>query len=944
MPKVPRAASAPSADVIRVRGARVHNLQDVSLDLPRDKLIVLTGPSGSGKSSLAFDTLFAEGQRQYIETLSTYARQFIGQLERADVDLVEGLPPTISIDQRAGSLNPRSTVATVTEIYDYLRLLLARLGTPACPECGLPIRPQSAEQIVERLQTLPEGTKAMILAPLVRGRKGAHKEELAAIRKAGFVRARLDGQIYDLDQLPEIAPRKNHDLDAIVDRVVIREATRGRTAESVHLAIKHGGGTATVLYAPPGAPADHWQEEFFSTLSACPRCNASFAELEPRSFSFNSAYGACPTCEGLGRLVQFDQELVLADDSLPLAAGGVATWKGAPAAVSRKQQAAVTEFLSRTKATLDSPLGSLTPTLRERLWRGDGADFGGLAQLLEQELATTTKEKRLEQLERFRVEAPCPDCLGARLRPEARACKFAGLAIHEITALSVARARTFLQSAALNDREQPVGEPLLREIDQRLGFLQQVGLDYLTLDRPADTLSGGELQRVRLATGIGSGLVGVCYILDEPSIGLHPRDNQRLIEALRRLQAQGNTVLVVEHDEAIMRQADWLVDVGPEAGIQGGQLVAQGTPNEVMAAPGSITGDYLAGRRTIPVPQTRRPIAQAKQITLEGATAHNLAAVDVSFPLGVLVCVTGVSGSGKSSLVNDTLARALERKLGLVGPKPGPFVSLKGAQQIDKLVIVDQAPLGRTPRSNTATYTGLFDEIRRVFVSQRESRQRGYGPSRFSFNVKGGRCETCQGQGLQRIEMKFLPDLYVPCPECGGKRFNRQTLEVRYKGLSIAGVLDLSITAALEFFANVPAIRRPLESLHEVGLGYLTLGQPSTTLSGGEAQRVKLATELARVHTGNTLYLLDEPTTGLHFDDVRRLLAVLNRLVDAGNTVLVIEHNLDVMKSADWIIDLGPEGGEGGGQLVGAGTPEQVATHRDTPTGEYLARALQTKR
>ncbi|MFO0899448.1 MAG: excinuclease ABC subunit UvrA [Pirellulales bacterium] len=940
MPAAPSVKIAPpAAELICVRGARVHNLQNVSLDLPRDKLVVITGPSGSGKSSLAYDTLFAEGQRQYIETLSTYARQFVDQLERPDVDLVEGLPPTISIDQRAGSLNPRSTVATVTEIYDYLRLLMARLGTPACPECGLPIRPQSAEQIVERLQALPEGTKAMILAPLVRGRKGAHKEELAAIRKAGFVRARLDGQIYDLDQLPEVAPRKNHDLDAIVDRVVIRDSTRGRTAESVHLALKHGGGTATVLYAPPGSAPDTWKEEFFSTLSACPRCNASFAELEPRSFSFNSAYGACPRCEGLGRLVQFDPDLVLPDPERPVA-DCVATWKGAPAAVLRKQQAAVGEFLTAAKATLDTPLGKLAPTVRERLWSGDGAGFGGLAQLLEQELATTIKEKRLEQLERYREEAPCPECGGARLRAEARACKFAGLAIHEITALSVLRARAFFQNAALADAERQVGERLVREIDQRLSFLAQVGLDYLTLDRPADTLSGGELQRVRLATGIGSGLVGVCYILDEPSIGLHPRDNQRLIDALRRLQAQGNTVIVVEHDEAIMRQADWLVDVGPAAGAAGGCIVAEGPPAQVMAAAESITGDYLAGRREISVPQQRRPVNRARQIMLEGATEHNLQSVDASFPLGLFVCVTGVSGSGKSSLVNDTLARALERKLGLVGPKPGPYASLKGAQQIDKLITVDQSPLGRTPRSNTATYTGLFDEIRRVFVSTREARQRGYGPSRFSFNVKGGRCETCQGQGVQRIEMKFLPDLYVPCPECGGRRFNRQTLEVRYKGLSIAGVLELSVTAAAEFFASVTAIRRPLESLVEVGLGYLTLGQPSTTLSGGEAQRVKLATELARVHTGNTLYLLDEPTTGLHFDDVKRLLAVLNRLVDAGNTVLVIEHNLDVMKSADWIIDLGPEGGEGGGRLVGEGTPEEVAARYDTPTARYLKTVL----
>jgi len=931
------AAHDPAADEsIQIRGARVHNLQNVDIDLPRDRMIVMTGPSGSGKSSLAFDTLFAEGQRQYIESLSVYARQFLHQLERPDVDLIEGLQPTVSIDQRAGSQNPRSTVATVTEIYDYLRLLYARLGDPACPKCGETIRQQTSEQIIADLRALPTGTKLVVMAPMVRGRKGSHKDVLAAVRKAGFVRVRVDGEVFDVDQVGELAPRKNHTIEAVVDRIVVREGVDARLAESTRLALTHGEGAVVALYLEPGVDGlgekgrDAWHEQLYSTLYACPHCKISFEEIEPRTFSFNSPYGACPTCEGLGCRVQFDPELVVPDDSLSLAEGAVVAWRGGTPAETRRHKTALADF------DWNLPIAKFPPRLRERLFAGDGNGYVGLLNLLEQELATTMQAARREKLEALRGVVVCKDCGGARLRAEARACRFNGRAIHELTALSVSQARTWLGAVRVDEGDEPIWTPIWQEIDKRLDFLEKVGVDYLTLDRPSDTLSGGELQRVRLATGIGSGLVGVCYVLDEPSIGLHQRDNERLIDALRRLQQQGNTVLVVEHDEAIMRSADWLVDIGPGAGRHGGRVVAQGTPEEVAANPDSVTGRYLSGQLTIAVPPVRRRAVKTRSITVEGATGNNLKDVDARFPLGVLICVSGVSGSGKSTLVNETLARALDRRLGGSGPKPAAHRSLRGASQIDKLVQVDQSPIGRTPRSNPATYTGVFDEIRRVFAGTREARQRGYKSGRFSFNVKGGRCEECQGQGIRRIEMNFLPDLTVPCPVCEGARFNAQTLEVRYRGLSIADVLDLSVDEALAFFENFPLITRLLASLQEVGLGYVTLGQSSTTLSGGEAQRIKLATELARVDTGNTLYILDEPTTGLHFDDIRKLLAVLNRLVDLGNTVLVIEHNLDVVKSADWIVDLGPEGGEAGGQVVATGTPEQIAALPDNWTGRYL--------
>ncbi len=946
------------------------NLQNLDVDIPRDRLIVVTGPSGSGKSSLAFDTLFAEGQRQYIESLSVYARQFLHQLERPDVDLIEGLQPTISIDQRAGSQNPRSTVATVTEIYDHLRLLMARLGMAHCYQCGLPIQQQSPEEILEELLRHPPGTKVMILAPMVRGRKGEHRDVFAEIRKAGYIRARVDGEVIDVDNPPELNARKNHRIEAVIDRVVIREGISDRLAESLNAAITHGEGAVVVSHferaedaeelepeakgkstrdPPPGPlpkregePRGVWHETLFSTLYACPICKISYEELEPRTFSFNSPYGACPTCEGLGWREQFDPDLILPDRNLSLAERAIAPWKSDTPAAEREHRKLLQPILADDPARWKRPLADWKAATIEQLLRGNDADFPGLLILLEKEFATATRPATKQRLEGFRGSVVCADCGGSRLRPEARNVRFAGQAIHEIAALSVNRAAEFFAAAEVHPDDLPIYQPLAGEIQNRLAFLAKVGLDYLTLDRPADTLSGGELQRVRLTTGIGSGLVGVCYILDEPSIGLHPRDNQRLIDCLRELQSQGNTVLVVEHDQAMMEQADQLIDIGPAAGLHGGRIVALGTPDEVAANPDSITGQYLSGRLQIPVPTTRRKIAKTRAITLEGATTNNLKNCDVQFPLGVLVCITGVSGSGKSSLLNETFARAIHRRLIGFGPKPGPHASLRGVNQIDKLVEIDQSPIGRTPRSNPATYTGVFDEVRRVFVETREARQRGYKSGRFSFNTKGGRCEECQGQGVRRIEMNFLPDLFVVCPVCEGKRFNRQTLEVHYRGLSIADVLDLRIDAAREFFANFPTIHRLLSSLQEVGLGYLTLGQSSTTLSGGEAQRIKLATELGRVDTGRTLYLMDEPTTGLHFGDIRQLLEVLGRLVDRENTVIVIEHNLDVIKTADWIIDLGPEGGEAGGHITATGTPEQIAALADNHTGRHLREVLKS--
>jgi excinuclease ABC subunit A len=928
-------------DAIRIRGARAHNLQNVDVDIPRDRLVVMTGPSGSGKSSLAFDTLYAEGQRQYIESLSVYARQFIHQMERPEVDLIDGLQPTICIDQRPGNANPRSTVATVTEIYDYLRLLMARVGEVSCFQCGQPICQQTPQQIQEALLALPEGTKAMILAPLVQGRRGKHEEAYSRIRKAGFVRARVDGQVYDIDRLPELHARQLHHVDAVVDRVIVRDGVRARIADSLQLAIRHGEGVVIACcwdaeQTDPEHPQGRWQDRVFSTRHACPHCNISLPELEPRTFSFNSPYGACPQCGGLGRLERFDPEAVVPDAGLSLSQGAVAPWKGLTAATARKHGKSVEGYLQAQGADADTPLDQLDERIRHPLLHGDGKRFAGVLTMLEKQFAIETHEERQAWLAGFRGLVPCPGCQGSRLRPEANAVRVAGRNIHEICRLAVSEAAEFFATLQVADAQRPIADPLVAEIVKRLEFLIKVGADYLALDRPADTLSGGERQRVRLATSIGSALVGVCYILDEPSIGLHPRDNRRLIDALRDLQRQGNTVLVVEHDEAMMREADQLIDVGPAAGSGGGHIVAQGTPDDVIRDGSSLTARYLRGELRIPVPATRRRVSKSRSLIIEGAATNNLQSIDVQFPLGLLVCVTGVSGSGKSSLVNATLGPALIRRIGGVAPKPGPFRSLRGTGNIDKVIQIDQAPIGRTPRSTPATYIGAFDEIRKVFANTREAKQRGYRASRFSFNVKGGRCDHCQGHGLQKIEMNFLPDLYVTCSECQGTRFGRQTLEVRYRDKSIADVLQMPVDEAAEFFENFSNIHRPLESFRDIGLGYLSLGQPSTTLSGGEAQRIKLAAELARVDTGKTLYLLDEPTTGLHFDDIRRLLDVLGKLVDRGNTVIVIEHNLEVIKSADWIVDLGPEGGRAGGRLMAAGPPEAIAALPDNHTGRFL--------
>ena len=990
----------PAGDWIRIRGARVHNLQNVDVDLPRDRMIVITGPSGSGKSSLAFDTLFAEGQRQFVESLSVYVRQFLVQLQRPDVDLIEGLQPTISIDQRAGTQNPRSTVATVTEIHDYLRLLLARVGRPHCPHCGASIRRQTSEQIVDGIAGLPLGSKVIVLAPLVRGRKGKHQEALDAVRKAGFLRVRIDGIVYELEQVPELAPRKTHTIEAIVDRLIIRDNLRPRVAESVQLALRHGSGVLTILSqrgngtaptptgplkpnnnfktstnggnghgatakpqatarpapttpapmtsassstAKPAAASDappaEWREDLYSTLHACPTCNISFEELEPRTFSFNSPYGACQACEGLGSRSGFDPDLVVPDRSLSLGGGAIAPWREADPDELQARRKGLTDYLREQGVRWNTPLKNLDAADLQKLLHGDDKKFMGLLALLDEEYAAAPPAQR-EEMEPFRTSIPCAVCEGSRLRPEARAVKLGDETIQTISEMPVSSARGFFATLQFDAEQEPIARPIIAEIQRRLDFLNQVGIGYLTLARSADTLSGGELQRIRLATGIGSGLVGTCYILDEPSIGLHPRDNKRLIDALRELQQLGNTVVVVEHDEAIMREADHLIDMGPGAGRHGGRVVGIGRPADLAEREDSVTGGYLSGRLSIPVPATRRKANAKRAIVVEGAAANNLKNVTARFPLGVFTCVTGVSGSGKSSLVNETLVRAVKRELLGAGPKPGPLKKLSGFQHIDKLIEIDQSPIGRTPRSNPATYTGLWDEIRKVYSTTREARQRGYKVGRFSFNVAGGRCEDCEGQGVRKIEMNFLPDLYVPCETCGGARFNRQTLEVRYRDKSIADVLDMPIDEAVEFFENFPPLARVLQSLVEVGLGYVTLGQNCTTLSGGEAQRIKLATELARTQTGNTLYVLDEPTTGLHFDDVRRLLDVLGRLVDLGNTVIVIEHNVDVMKTADWIIDLGPEGGAAGGEVTAVGTPEEIAAVEGNSTGMFLRELL----
>ena len=929
--------------VIHIKGAREHNLKNLDIELPRDQLIVMTGISGSGKSSLAFDTIYAEGQRRYVESLSAYARQFLGQMEKPDVDLIEGLSPAISIDQKTRSHNPRSTVGTVTEIYDYLRLLYARIGHPHCPECGEPISQQSAEQIIDLVMDLPEGTKILIMAPIVRGRKGEYKKTFDEIRQEGFSRVRVDGVIRTLYEEIELAKQQKHSIDIVVDRMVVEPAKRSRIADSIETALKHGGGLVNIV------TGDN-EEHLYSEHYACIKCNISYQELSPRMFSFNNPYGACPVCSGLGYRKEIDPTAII-DERRGVMNGGIIPFANSSSAWYKSQMTALADMLG---IGLEQPLGEVPKKALDAILYGTGdkklkfhykspsgyertveRPFRGMVPAMERWYRDTSSDHWRTELEQYLSTLPCPECKGARLKPEILAVTVDGLNIHEVTTLSIHAALTFFQNLSLSSREEMIAAQILKEINARLGFMVSVGLDYLTLDRQAGTLAGGEAQRIRLATQIGSQLTGVLYVLDEPSIGLHQRDNRRLLQTLKGLRDLGNTVIVVEHDEETIRESDFILDLGPGAGIHGGRVVASGTPEDVEACAKSITGQYLSGKRAVPVPKIRRK-GNGHRLTVRGAAEHNLRGIDVEFPLGRFICVTGVSGSGKSTLVEDVLYRGVAHELHLAARRAGQHEGLTGIEHIDKVIEIDQSPIGRTPRSNPATYTKVFDDIRALFSKTPDARLRGYSAGRFSFNVKGGRCESCQGQGQEKIEMHFLPDIYVPCDVCKGTRYNRETLQVRYKGKSIADVLAMSVEEALTFFENVPRIQRRLQTLHDVGLTYITLGQPATELSGGEAQRIKLAKELSRRSTGKTLYILDEPTTGLHAADVHKLLDVLHRLVDSGNTAIVIEHNLDVIKTADWIIDLGPEGGDGGGEVIAAGTPEDIAETQGSYTGEFL--------
>jgi excinuclease ABC subunit A len=946
----PDAESLTTSSVIRIRGARGHNLKNLDVDIPRERLVVVTGLSGSGKSSLAFDTLYAEGQRRYVESLSAYARQFLEQMEKPDCDGIDGLSPAIAIEQRGVGRNPRSTVGTITEIADYLRLLYARVGEPVCWQCERPISAQTVQQVVDRLLAFPDGTRLWIYAPVVRDRKGEHRKELDELRRGGFVRARIDGEPRELGDDIALAKTQRHTIEVLVDRVVRRADVHGRLGDSLEVAFREGDGIAIVDVAEPdaAAPTPH----LFSQRHACPTCGVSYPELSPRFFSFNSPHGACPTCGGLGVERRFDPSLVVGDPEAPLPRA----LSGAVLRVLPGIDDVLAAIASHYRFSPGTAWKDLAEPVRDVLLHGSGEreipfragrngrstvrrPFEGLLPWLERRLRETRSSWIREEIEGLVTEALCTTCNGTRLRREARFVRIGGRSIVDVSGLPIRDAVPFFDGLTLGAPEGEIARPLLKEIRARLGFLADVGLDYLALDRGAATLSGGEGQRIRLATQIGSRLTGVLYVLDEPSIGLHQRDNERLLRTLAQLRDLGNTVVVVEHDRDIVLAADHVIDMGPGAGVHGGEIVAVGTPAEIMANPVSLTGRYLAGHERVPVPAKRRR-GSGWSVGVRGARANNLKGIDVAIPLGTMTCVTGVSGSGKSTLVIDTIYRALARKLGLGRDEPGAHDELTGWQLVDKVVEISQAPIGRSPRSNPATYTGLFGPIRELFAQLPEARARGYGPGRFSFNVKGGRCEACAGDGVIAIEMHFLPDVFVTCEVCRGRRYDRETLEVRLKGLSIADVLDLTVAEALEVLGNVPQARQRLEVLREVGLQYVHLGQAANTLSGGEAQRVKLAKELARRATGKTLYVLDEPTTGLHFDDVRRLLEVLNRLVDAGNTVLLIEHNLDVVKAADWVIDLGPAGGEAGGQIVGAGTPEQIARLRASHTGHFLQRVL----
>ena len=934
-------------DSIIIRGAREHNLKNVDLTIPRDKLVVFTGLSGSGKSSLAFDTIYAEGQRRYVESMSSYARMFLGQMDKPDVDAIDGLSPAISIDQKTTARNPRSTVGTVTEIHDYLRLLYARTGLPHCPRCGREIKQQTVDQMVDAVEALPEGTRIQILSPVVRQRKGEHVKLMEDALKSGFVRARIDGEMYELDDVPPLDKQKKHQIDLVVDRLVVRGGIQQRLTDSLETAMKQSGGLACVLISPDE------KEMMFSQNYACPDCGVNIEELAPRMFSFNNPYGACPHCSGLGETMKVSPDLVVPDQDKSLNEGAVSCmgWNSSADAGSTAHSMfrAMADFYG---FSMDTPFRKLPEDVKNKILYGTGSQklrivfetgtyqttFEGVIPSLERRYAETQSEGMKAAYEEYMAHETCPVCKGRRLKPEALAVTVGGKNIAEISEWNIRRTKEFLAGLNQSEKEKMIAAPILREVNARLGFLCDVGLDYLTLSRGASTLSGGEAQRIRLATQIGSGLVGVLYILDEPSIGLHQRDNARLLATLRHLQQLGNTLIVVEHDEETLRSADYLVDIGPGAGEHGGRIVAQGTVEDVMNAPESITGKYLSGKMRIPVPQKRR--TPQGWLTVKGAREHNLKNIDVKFPIGVFCCVTGVSGSGKSSLVNAILYTALAHQLNRARPRKADYDGIEGVEQLDKIISIDQSPIGRSPRSNPATYTGLFDLIRRVFAQLTEAKIRGYKENRFSFNVKGGRCEACSGDGLLKIEMHFMADIYVPCEVCHGKRYNRETLEVKYRGLSIADVLELTVEEAMGVFEAHPAIMQKLRTLYDVGLGYMKLGQPSTTLSGGEAQRVKLATELSRRATGKTMVLLDEPTTGLHMDDVSRLVKVLQQLTDQGNTVLVIEHNLDIIKTADYIIDLGPEGGDGGGTVVAEGTPEEIAQVEESYTGQFLKRIL----
>lgn len=933
---------------IVVRGARQHNLKNINVEIPRDKLVVLTGLSGSGKSSLAFDTIYAEGQRRYVESLSAYARQFLGQMDKPDVDYIEGLSPAISIDQKTTSRNPRSTVGTVTEVYDYLRLLFARVGKPSCPDCGIPITQQAVEQIVDAVLQKPEGTRLLVLAPVVRGKKGEHQKLFDELRKAGYVRVRVDGEMLDLSEDMTLAKTRQHNIEVVVDRLIIRGDIASRLADSIETATHLADGLVIIAEL-------EGQEELYSLKLACVSCGFSFGEIAPRLFSFNSPFGACPACGGLGANLEVDEDLVVPDKSKSLNQGAISPWADSSSNYYPQLYRALEKNYGIDP---DKPLAELSPEQARILMHGDKKNkislvyesagghrhtyqthFRGVIGMVERNHKETSSDYIREELENYMSSRDCPVCHGQRLRPEALAVRIDGQNIADVTALTVKDSLEFFRGLTLSEKDSMIARQILKEIIERLGFLVNVGLDYLTLSRKAGSLSGGEAQRIRLATQIGSSLMGVVYILDEPSIGLHQRDNARLIETLKRLRDLGNTVIVVEHDEDTMRNADHIIDIGPGAGIHGGEVVAEGSIDAVKAESASITGQYLSGARSIPLPESRRA-PNGKWLEVVGARENNLRNLTVGFPLGTFTCVTGVSGSGKSTLVNEILHKAVAQRISGARAKPGAHDEVRGLQYIDKVIDIDQTPIGRTPRSNPATYTGTFDLIRQLYAQTTEAKMRGYQPGRFSFNVKGGRCEACKGDGIIKIEMHFLPDVYVPCEVCKGKRYNRETLEVHFKGKTIADVLDMTIEQALSFFANLPRIERKLQTLWDVGLGYLRLGQPATTLSGGEAQRVKLATELARRSNGKTLYILDEPTTGLHIADIDRLLGVLIRLVEAGDTVLVIEHNLDVIKTADYVIDLGPEGGDRGGEVVAQGTPEAIAKVQASYTGQFLSRIL----